>query len=108
VIAFAAILRSGSAANLFAGDQRMVGFWRKPSNSIVAVMSATAQSGLRQPNEEQFQGAAAGGDERIQSAASRRIVFTTMAINPPSGAAPSLRRVSISFRRRRFPLMPAL
>jgi len=42
VIAFAAILRPGGPANLFAGDKRMVGFWRKPSNSIVAVMSANA------------------------------------------------------------------
>ena len=42
VIALAAILRPGGPANVFAGDKRMVGFWRKPSNSIVAVMSANA------------------------------------------------------------------
>ena len=42
VIAFAAIVRPGGPANLFAGDNRMVGFWRKPSNSTVAVMSANA------------------------------------------------------------------
>jgi len=41
-IAFVAILRPGGPANLFAGDKRMVGFWRKPSNSIVALMSANA------------------------------------------------------------------
>jgi hypothetical protein len=66
VIAFATILilRPGGVANLFAGDKRMVGFWRKPSNSIVAVMSANGQGGLRQPNEEQLQEDAEGDQER--------------------------------------------
>ena len=75
VIALAAILRPGGPANLFAGDNRMVGFWRKPSTSIVAVMSADAQGRLRQSNESSFKSPPRAIKSEIQSATSRRIVF---------------------------------